>query len=246
MAMLLPVAAGLSVAGTYAVRTLFRGENAEPKNEDEADGSDKAATEGEEAGAVPAEEKVEQEQEPSLQAEEVEPPAAAEAEQEHYSQAEQMIRDAVALYRARGYHGTIVISTKFGIYTETCSIGVQGQVSPSTDAGTPSSKADDTKAGRMFEALLARLEKRALSWDSMCGVDPVLSASATVGFAMPLIKVGWGFTTSLSITKSSLLRWARRGEKDVLTGEDTLAAQSETWGPAGALAAATESVLLDE
>lgn len=40
-------------------------------------------------------------------------------------------------------------------------------------------------------------------------LDPVLGASATLGFAMPFIKVGWGITVSLSITKSSLLRWAR-------------------------------------
>jgi len=69
---------------------------------------------------------------------------------------------------------------------------------------------ENAKVGRLFEMLLGRLERRAASWDAMDhDLDPVLGASATLGFAMPFIKVGWGITVSLSITKSSLLRWAR-------------------------------------
>ena len=138
---------------------------------------------------------------------------------EQYSQAERIIRDAVALYRARGYVGTITISHKVGIFTETCSLSVRSDaIPPASKEGGTASKVEDSRAGRAFETLLARLERRAMSWDTMGshavgseedadpmeGIDPVLGASASLGFAMPVIKVGWGLTISLSITKSTL------------------------------------------
>lgn len=72
---------------------------------------------------------------------------------------------------------------------------------------------EHSKAGRVFATLISRLERRAHNWEAISGmesIDPVLSASATIGFKVPFISVGWGLSISLTITHSSLLRWAQR------------------------------------
>lgn len=75
---------------------------------------------------------------------------------------------------------------------------------------------DGTRAGRVFETLLNRLERRAQKWaaaeealEGMEDLDPDLAASAQIGFAMPVIKLGWGVGVSLSIKQSTLLRFAK-------------------------------------
>ena len=66
------------------------------------------------------------------------------------------------------------------------------------------------QAGLVFTTLLARLERRASSWAALSGMeklDPMLTQSAHVGFALPVIKVGWGVSISLTVSASSLRRW---------------------------------------
>mmetsp|Transcript_19774 Transcript_19774/g.45435 ORF Transcript_19774/g.45435 Transcript_19774/m.45435 type:complete len:267 (-) Transcript_19774:209-1009(-) len=179
------------------------------------------------------------------------PPAATHDADERDSTARQMIRDAVAVYRSRAYTGSITISHKVGIFTETCSLSVRNDVAaalPEDGAANGALPADNPKLGRALAALLARLERRAVSWDSMdsgCmqGLDPLLSTSASFGFAVPLIKVGWGFTISLSITKTSLLRWARRRDGGDVVAK-AIASPSASDDTSSALAASADALLL--
>ena len=60
-----------------------------------------------------------------------------------------------------------------------------------------------------------------------------------------MIKVGWGFTISLSITKSSLLRWTRRGDA-ASEQTSTCPSQAPPHNHAAALAAASEALLRDD
>ena len=58
---------------------------------------------------------------------------------------------------------------------------------------------------------LARLERRAESWQAFSGVeaiDPMITQAAQIGFAIPIIRLGWGVSVSLTVSASSLLRWA--------------------------------------
>ena len=55
--------------------------------------------------------------------------------------------------------------------------------------------------------LLAR-SRQALS--GVEGLDPSLTQSASIGFAVPVVKLGWGVSVSLTVSASSLLRWSER------------------------------------
>ena len=52
--------------------------------------------------------------------------------------------------------------------------------------------------------------ERALLDGSIEGLDPNLTSSAQIGFALPVIKLGWGVSVSLPVSTSTLLRWAER------------------------------------
>lgn len=133
---------------------------------------------------------------------------------EKFSQVQRLVRDAVVAYKSRGYGGTITISQRVGLFTESCSIGVTAAKTltpPTTDENEVHSDSDDIP--RVFATLFSRLERRAANWEALSGVeglDPTLATSATIGFALPVIKVGWGISVSFSVNKSSLLRWAMR------------------------------------
>jgi hypothetical protein len=151
--------------------------------------------------------------------------------EEKATQVQRLVRDAVILFRSRGYEGNIAMTHTVGYFTESCRVavtalkeepeqrsrlaGLWGRTPPK-----PTMKpGDGTRAGRVFETLLHRLERRAEKWaaaeDELQGMedlDPDLSASAQIGFAMPVIKLGWGVGVSLSIKQSSLLRWAKQRE----------------------------------
>ena len=67
------------------------------------------------------------------------------------------------------------------------------------------------RAGLVFATLLSRLERRARSWQAFSGdegLDPNLTQSAQIGFAIPVVKLGWGVSVSLTVSASTLLRWA--------------------------------------
>ena len=49
-------------------------------------------------------------------------------------------------------------------------------------------------------------------------LDPSLTSSAHIGFALPVIKIGWGVSVSLTVSTSSLLRYAK-----FVAGEDVSA-----------------------
>lgn len=147
--------------------------------------------------------------------------AAEEEGDTRFSQAQMLVRDAVELYRARGYTGNISFSHTVGYFSESASVRVEGsqRLLKSTDGAiSPAFQlTEHSKAGRVFATLINRLERRAQNWEAisgMEGIDPVLSASATIGFKVPLISVGWGLSISLTITHSSLLRWAQRQIED--------------------------------
>lgn len=132
---------------------------------------------------------------------------------EKFSQVQRLVRDAVVAYKSRGYGGTITISQRVGLFTESCSIGVTAAktLAPPTDEAEVHSVSGDIP--RVFATLFSRLERRAANWEALSGVeglDPTLATSATIGFALPVIKVGWGISVSFSVNKSSLLRWAMR------------------------------------
>ena len=142
---------------------------------------------------------------------------------EQYTHVQMLVRDAVRIFRARGYTGTINMSHTVAHFTESCMLRVEGPkdgVAPweSATAGCDAaSRADSAmdehgRSGAVFNTLLMRLERRARSWHVMSGdegLDPSLTSSAHVGFALPVIKIGWGVSVSLTVTTSSLLRYAK-------------------------------------
>ena len=117
--------------------------------------------------------------------------APAPEDEARYDRVQRLVRDAVAIYRARGYGGTITVSQKVGIFTEACTLRVEPPASApwtspcddkaaATTAANPESR--DAKAGRVFQTLFARLERRAQAWQKLSGVeglDPLLQASIT-------------------------------------------------------------------
>ena len=173
---------------------------------------------------------------------------AAEAEGDaQFTQVQRLLREAVRLYRARGYCGSISLSHNVAYFNESVSLKVDGpgagealpwekedqgdvaqklalQVANDAIASAltddPASAASESagaeiakegQAGYVFATLLARLERRAKSWQALSGVenlDPNLTQSAHIGFAIPVIKIGWGVSVSLTVSASSLLRWA--------------------------------------
>lgn len=177
------------------------------------------------------------------------------------TQVQRLVSEAIKLYRARGYSGSINMAHTVAYFNESVSLKVDG---PSADAPapwelpggdekaegdgdeTPADVTDDElaealthhaitealgetvnpmhasqaavaqlgkegQAGLVFATLLARLQRRAKSWQALKGfegLDPSLTQSAQIGFALPVIKIGWGVSVSLTVTTSSLLRWA--------------------------------------
>jgi len=148
---------------------------------------------------------------------------AIEAEgDERYSHVQVLVRDAIRIFRARGYTGTINMSQTVGHFSESTAVRVDGPkdgVVPWEDArGDSAAEAasiamgEHGKAGKVFATLLARLERRAAAWESFSGdesLDPSLTSSAHIGFSVPIIKIGWGVSVSLTVTTSSLLRYAK-------------------------------------
>ena len=66
--------------------------------------------------------------------------------------------------------------------------------------------AKEGQAGLVFTTLLARLERRAKSWQAMsndAGLDPMLTQAAQIGFQVPIVKLGWGVSVSLTVSASS-------------------------------------------
>jgi len=93
----------------------------------------------------------------------------------------------------------------------------------SDDAADVAAMAKHGQAGYVFATLLARLERRAMSWQEMAGsegLDPSLTQSAHIGFAIPVIKVGWGVSVSLTVSASSLLRWSEHEAKLAATAAE--------------------------
>lgn len=141
-----------------------------------------------------------------------------EAAEARMDRVETLVRDAVVLYRARGYKGTITISQRVGVFTESASIDVKPPAEDEAGASPPPSAPPaagaaaegDSRAGRAFETLFARLEKRAVNWGRLSGVeglDPLLSESAQIGFAVPVVNIGWGVSVTFSVSRSTLMRW---------------------------------------
>ena len=132
---------------------------------------------------------------------------------EQHSQVQRLVLEAVRLFRARGYNGTVNFSHTIAHFTESASVKVDGpaigEPAPwelADAAATPTSRkdakakamteavaaakqvAEDGRSGMVFTTLLMRLERRAKSWQSLSGaegLDPSLSSSAHIGFAMP-------------------------------------------------------------
>lgn len=136
---------------------------------------------------------------------------------EQYTHVQVLVKEALRLYRARGYNGTINMSQNVAYFTESTSVTVAppaGGIPPWAAADkfdATAAFASDSRAGRVFATLLSRLERRARSWEAMSGVeglDPNLTSSAHIGFAVPVIKIGWGVSISLTVSASSLLRWS--------------------------------------
>lgn len=157
---------------------------------------------------------------------------------EQYSRVQKLVSEAVKVYRARGYSGSINMSHSVAYFTETCSVKVDA---PDTmpwlgdDAnGELSAMAEEGKAGRIFATLLSRLERRATGWQAMNtmeGLDPSLTSAAQIGFRVPVVQLGWGVSVSLTVTTSSLLRWAAH----VAAQEEELEKEARVEGVAAAL-----------
>lgn len=179
--------------------------------------------------------------------------AAEAAGDAQYSQVQKLVREAIKLYRARGYNGSISMSQNVAYFNESVSVNVKGPAEGDllpwektknndpakarsaqcvalsdeklaaevaedaiafaldAEVGSASSAAlaKDSEAGYVFATLIARLERRAKSWDALKsdGVDPNLTQSAHIGFAIPIVRVGWGVSISLQVSASSLVRW---------------------------------------
>jgi len=167
---------------------------------------------------------------------------------EQHTQVQRLVQQAVRLYRARGYTGTINMSHHVAYFTESASVSVKaedGAVPSAADAAEAKLRfdTDGGQAGVVFSTLLARLERRAQSWQAvsgMEGLDPNLTSSAQIGFALPVIKLGWGVSVSLSVSTSSLLRWAR-----IAAAAQSAAAADAVTDAAAAAAAADASTDAD-
>jgi len=165
--------------------------------------------------------------------------AKAEPVDERFDKVERLVRDAVVLYRARGYNGTISISQRVGVFTESASVSISESDAPTaaSNVDAPAGEADDTKrkanakAGRVFHTLFSRLERRAIVWQRLSGVeglDPMLSESAQIGFAMPVVNVGWGVSVTFSVKRSTLVTWLERAaaEPEEADYEEEVATES--------------------
>jgi len=145
----------------------------------------------------------------------------ADADEKH-THIQLLVREAVRLYRARGYCGTINMSSTVAYFTESVSVSVKKPEMPPWEANSASDAdaaaaasvkhlaAANGKAGLVFSTLLSRLERRAKSWKAFAGVeglDPNLTSSGQIGMRMPVINVGWGVSISLTVSASSLLAW---------------------------------------
>jgi len=148
-------------------------------------------------------------------------PAEHEAElagDEQNSHVQVLLQEAIEVFRARGYNGTINLSQTVAYFNESVSVAVKPlspDVAPWEQKGAdqlPPAAMPKGRAGRVFATLISRLERRARSWQAFSsgieGVDPNLSQSAHIGFAIPVVKIGWGVSVSLTVSASSLLRWA--------------------------------------
>ena len=74
----------------------------------------------------------------------------------------------------------------------------------------------------------------------------VLGASATLGFAMPVIKVGWGLTVALSVTKSTLLRFSHLRDGVVMAPTEEGKAGWQDTATEASLAATSEVLISDD
>lgn len=141
----------------------------------------------------------------------------AEGDAQH-TQVQRLVREAIKLYRARGYTGTINMSHTVAYFNESVSVSVrpsEGDGAPweahGADAASTEKIVSEGRAGLVFATLLSRLERRARSWQAFSGdegLDPNLTQSAQIGFAIPVVKLGWGVSVSLTVSASTLLRWA--------------------------------------
>jgi len=171
--------------------------------------------------------------------------AEAEAESqgdEQFTHVQILLKEAIKIYQARGYAGTISLSQTVAYFSESASMAIKapnhapwegggdegGGAASATPASDSSSEAEAAaphdgstdkiaaeggRAGVVFATLLSRLERRARSWQAFSGVeglDPNLSQSAQIGFALPVVKLGWGVSVTLTVSASTLLRWAER------------------------------------
>jgi len=142
------------------------------------------------------------------------------------TQVQKLLREAIKVYRARGYAGTINLSHTVAYFNESTSCSIKApDVAPWEAAKDPEAEGDtdshDGSTDRMaeegssmaivFTTLVSRLERRAKSWqafNNMEGLDPNISQSAQIGFAIPVVKIGWGVSVTLTVSASTLLRWA--------------------------------------
>ena len=123
------------------------------------------------------------------------------AADEQYTHVQRLIKEAIGVYRARGYQGTISVSQSVAYFSESASISVTGPKESelpwdkadtgkrSSDEALTAMAAESSRAGRVFSTLLARLERRAASWQAMSGtesLDPSLTSSAQIGAHRPL------------------------------------------------------------
>lgn len=142
---------------------------------------------------------------------------------EQFTHVQSLLKEAIKIYQARGYAGTISLSQTVAYFCESASMAIKApEAAPwededgatketEHDGSTDKISAEGGKAGLVFATLLARLERRARSWQAFSGVeglDPNLSQSAQIGFAIPVVKLGWGVSVTLTVSASTLLRWA--------------------------------------
>ena len=114
------------------------------------------------------------------------------------TQVQKLLREAIKVYRARGYAGTINLSHTVAYFNESTSCSIKApDVAPWEAAKDPEAEGDtdshDGSTDRMaeegssmaivFTTLVSRLERRAKSWqafNNMEGLDPNISQSAQV------------------------------------------------------------------
>ena len=173
---------------------------------------------------------------------------------QQYGRVQMVVRDAHNLFRYRGYCGSIHCSQKVGIYQEGVTVDISKEEvavplweRPLSDEAALQASLDPcmfmhdgSRQGKIFAALLERLERRAASWAGVkmdaAGVDPLLEASSAIGFTLPFFNLGWEIAVSLSIYKSSLLRWSEHAARLRLDGGRAAAAAVAAAAAAAALA----------